>query len=70
MTEMTDQELIYTMALTMALRQQSKHQRTLLETLGSATAVYESRRDLGRMFEHFSERMAESLATMDSLLPR
>ena len=67
---MTDQELIYTMALTMALRQQSKHQRTLLETLGSATAVYESRRDLGRMFEHFSERMAESLATMDSLLPR
>ena len=70
MTEMTDQELIYTMALTMALRQQSKHQRTLLETLGSATAVYESRRDLGRMFEHFSERMAESLATMDSQLPR
>ncbi len=67
---MTDQELIYTMALTMALRQQSKHQRTLLDTLGSATAVYESRHELGRMFEHFSERMAESLDNMENLLPQ
>ena len=45
------------MALTMAMRQQSKHQRTLLNELGSATAVYENRRDLGRMFEHFSEHI-------------
>lgn len=67
---MNDQELLYTMALTMALRQQSKHQRTLLNELGSATAVYENRRDLGRMFEHFSEHFADALSAMDALLPR
>ena len=58
------------MALTMVLRQQSKHQRTLLQELGSATAVYENRRDLGRMFEHFSEHTADALSGMDALLPR
>ena len=67
---MSDQDLLYTMALTMALRQQSKHQRTLLQTLGSATAVYENRRDLGRMFEHFSEHIADALSGMEALLPR
>ena len=67
---MTDQELLYTMALTLALRQQSKHQRTLLQELGSATAVYENRRDLSKMLEHVSERMSEALADMDALLPR
>lgn len=67
---MTDQELLYTMALTMALRQQSKHQRTLLEAAGSATAVYEERHEVGKMFEHFSPRMAEAVSSMESLLPR
>ena len=67
---MTDQELLYTMALTMALRQQPKHQRTLLEAAGSATAVYESRHDISQMCEHFSDRMAEALAMMDALLPQ
>lgn len=67
---MSEQELLYTMALTMALPQQSKHQRTLVQTLGSATAVYENRRDLGRMFEHFSERMADALSGMETLLSR
>lgn len=67
---MSDQELLYTMALTIALRQQSKPQRTLLQELGSATAIYENRRDLGRMFERFSEHVAEELGKMDQLLPR
>ncbi|MBR7053022.1 MAG: DNA-processing protein DprA [Bacteroidaceae bacterium] len=67
---MTDQELLYTMALTLALRQQSKHQRTLLHELGSATAVYENRRDLGQMLGRVSDRMAEALSGMDALLPR
>jgi len=67
---MSAQELLYTMALTMALRQQSKPQRTLLNELGSASAVYENRRDLGRMFERFSEHIAEELAEMEQLLPR
>ena len=67
---MTDQELLYTMALTLALRQQSKHQRTLLHELGSATAVFENRRDLGQMLGRVSDRMAEALSGMDALLPR
>lgn len=67
---MTDQELLYTMALTLALRQQSKPQRTLLQELGSATAIYENRRDLGRMFERLSEHIADELAEMEQLLPR
>lgn len=67
---MSDQELLYTMALTMALRQQSKVQRTLLQELGSATSVYENRKDLGGLIERISERMSDALADMDSLLPR
>lgn len=67
---MSEQELLYTMALTMALRQQPKPQRTLLQELGSATAIYENRRDLGRMFERFSEHASEELARMDQLLSR
>ena len=67
---MTDQELLYTMALTLALPRQSKHQRTLLQELGSATAVYENRHELGRMLEHVSDRMSEALSAMDALLPR
>lgn len=67
---MTDQELLYTMALTMALRYHSKHQRTLLDTLGSATAVYENRSDIGRFFEDLSPRLGEAIATMAGLLPQ
>ena len=58
------------MALTMALRQQSRHQRLLLDAAGSATAVFENRKDIGRMMEHVSERMADTLASLDSFLPR
>ncbi len=65
-----EQELLYTMALTMALRQQSKHQRTLLQELGSATAVYENRRELGRLLGGVSTKMSESVASMDTLLGR
>lgn len=67
---MTDQELLYTMELTMALRHQSSHQRTLVETLGSATAVYENRLDIGHSFEHLSPRMAEAVASMERFQPQ
>lgn len=63
---MTDQELIYTMALTRLLPFNASQQRTLLNEVGSATAVFENRRDLGRMMEHFSPRAAEVLAGMES----
>ena len=67
---MTDQEILYTMALTMALRPYSKHQRTLLEVLGSAAEIFENRRDLSRRALPISERMADALSTMGQLLPR
>jgi len=62
---MTDQELLYTMELTLALRHQSSHQRTLIEAMGSATAVYENRHDISHSFEHLSPRLAETVATME-----
>lgn len=67
---LSDQELIYTMALTRLLPFNANQQRTLLNELGSATAVYEHRRDLGRMMHHFSPRAAEALAAMDGGLSR
>lgn len=67
---MTDQELLYTMALTRLLPFSPTNQRTLLNELGSATAVYENRHDLGSRMEHFSPRAAEVLATMDKELSR
>ena len=67
---MSDQELLYTMALTRLLPFNAIQQRTLLTEVGSATAVYENRRDLGRMMEHFSPRAAEVLAGVDGELGR
>lgn len=58
------------MALTMTMRQASKHQRTLLDELGSATAIFENRRDLGHYFENLSPRMGETIANMAGLLPQ
>lgn len=66
----SDQELLYTMALTRLLPFNASQQRTLLNEVGSATAVYENRRDLGRMMEHFSARAAEVLAGMEGELGR
>lgn len=67
---MTDQELLYTMALTRQMTLNSQHQRILLNELGSATAVYENRRDLYRLFGQISERASMALQQMDELLPR
>lgn len=67
---MSDQELLYTMALTRLLPFNAIQQRTLLSEVGSATVIYENRRDLGSMMEHFSPRAAEVLAGMDSEVGR
>lgn len=58
------------MALTRLLPFNAIQQRTLLTEVGSATTVYENRRDLGRMMEHFSPRASEVLAGMDRELER
>ena len=65
---MDEQELIYTMALTFALRQHSRSQRILLETLGSARAVYENRRDASSVFEDISPRATEMLQALPSVV--
>lgn len=65
---MDEQELLYTMALTFALRQHSRAQRILLETLGSARAVYEHRSDASSVFENISPRAAEMLQAMPSVM--
>ena len=67
---LSDNELLYTMALTRLQAFTPANQRTLLDEVGSATAVYENRRDLGRMMQHFSPRAADILADMDAQLPR
>ena len=68
--KMTDQELIYTMALTRLMPFSTVNQRTLLNEVGSATAVYENRHDLGKMMEHFSPRASQVLETMDGQISR
>ena len=67
---LSDQELLYTMAITRLMPFNASQQRTLLNEVGSATAVYENRRDLGRMMEHFSPRAAEVIAGMEGELTR
>lgn len=63
-----EQELLYTMALTMALRGHSRSQRVLLDTLGSATAVFENRSETSKVFENVSSRATELLAAMPSFM--
>ena len=58
------------MAITRLLPFNASQQRTLLTEVGSATAVYENRGELGRMMEHFSPRASEVLAGMDGELAR
>lgn len=67
---MNDQELIYTMAITRLMPLNAVNQRTLLNELGSATAVYENRHELGKMMTHFSPRAADIIASMESELSR
>lgn len=66
---MDEQELLYTMALTYALRHHSKSQRILLDAFGSAKDVYENHSDVSRFFDAISSKAAEALATMSVYLP-
>lgn len=66
----SNQELLYTMALTRLLPFNANQQHMLLDEVGSATTIYENRHDLGHMMEHFSPRAAEVLANMDKEISR
>ena len=67
---MTEQELIYTMALTRVPSLNLTHQHLLLEALGSATAIFEHRRDIFDVLPDAHPRMAEALALMEIHLSR
>lgn len=64
-----DKETLYMMALTRVPRLNHARQRFLLETLGSATAVYEHRRDMADVLPDATPALYDSLARMDACLP-
>lgn len=58
------------MAITRMMPFNASQQRTLLSEVGSATAVYENRHELGHMMEHFSPRASDAVAGMDAEVAR
>ena len=67
---MTEQEILYTIALTRTPRLNTATQRRLMEEAGSATAIFEHRHHLRGLFPGASEKMADALAGMDGQLAR
>jgi DNA processing protein len=65
-----DKETLYMMALTRVPKLNYSQQRTLVETLGSATAVYENRRNIMDVIPDAIPALRENLSFMDSCLPR
>lgn len=67
---MTQQEIIYTMALTRVPRLNIASQRLLMDTLGSATAVFENRKDIGSLVSETARELTTVLAQMDTQIAR
>lgn len=67
---MTEQDLIYSMALSRALHFNVATQRLLIEKLGSATSVYENRHDIQQIYPETSGHLTAALEKMDDMLPR
>lgn len=65
---MTDQETLYAIALSLTPSVGLIARKTLLETFGSATAVYENRGRIQDTIPSVHPRMAEALAGMDAHL--
>ena len=66
----TDNEILYTMALTRLSKLNSTQQQLLLKQMGSAEAVFENRHDLGHLFQEQAPGAAAAIAGMESTLPR
>lgn len=62
---MTEQEIIYTMALTRVPRVNIATQHRLLAESGSATAVYEQRKNIRDILPDASEKLTAALAEME-----
>lgn len=65
-----DKETLYMMALSRVPKLNCGQQRTLVETLGSATAVYENRHNILDAMPDAIPALKENLALMDANLPR
>lgn len=67
---MTDQETLYMMALTQVPAMSLTNLHLLVEELGSASAIYENRRDLQGLLPSASQRTLDALADLTSHLGR
>ena len=67
---MTEQETLYMMALTQVPSLSLTNLHLLIEKLGSATAIYESRKSLKELLTAASQNTLDALAAMDSHLTR
>lgn len=67
---MSDQEILYTMALTRTPRLNVINQRLLLDELGSATAIFENRHDLKAAMPDANDMLQTIIQGMEAQLPR
>lgn len=65
---MTEQETLFMMALTKVPSLSLANLHVLVDELGSATAIYENRRDLGQLLTAAPQSTLDALANMDSHL--
>ena len=67
---MSEQELIYTMALTRISNFNFATALELYRRMGSATAIYEHRNDIGSIIEDCSPRLVNALKVWDEPMKR
>lgn len=66
---MTDQETLYTIALTRVPRLNAGHKLLLLQEAGSATAIFENRQDIRMILPEATDALRQAIAGMDAYLP-
>lgn len=67
---MTDQEILYTMALSRLFKLNVASQRLLLEMAGSATAIYENRNDITAVYPEATPKLCGVVKEMEGQVAR
>ena len=67
---MTDQETLYMMALTQVTSLSLTNLHLLIDELGSASAIYENRKDLKKLLPSASRKMLDEMGNFEHHLPR
>lgn len=67
---MTEQETLYAIALSRVPSMNLLNLRLLMDEMGSATAIYENRKDLRQILPAAHQRTLDALAAMDQHIPR